>query len=753
MQNGERILPVSVERTDYVEMWRPQYHYSTLDSRVNDPNGLVYYKGVYHLYYQCIPHTVVSENPRTSSYLARYRESGTDKPLQGQHWGHATSTDLIHWQEQELALFPDDLGFMWSGTGAIDTNNTSGFFSDTEDRQGIVIAYSTNTQHVGIAYSKDGGKSFVKVSETEPVLKNPGIGAFRDPHLFWHTESACWKLVIAGKGGALWIYESKNLTDWSFCSVDRVVNTECPNLFKMRVDGLQETKWILSCVGRGYYVGSFDGRVFTPETGYLTMNEGPDAYAGITFSGMPDGRTVMISWLNAYDTVADGVWNGCFTVPVEMKLIRTKNGYRLLQTPVSEFSLVLGKRLLEVTDRRVGKSEDLLQGVRSNRFVLDLVVDLAKSEAFSLAVCRGIGEETVIAYDPMNGCVSVDRSKCRYGLKAFSEGASHFSFFVDPESAPDRMLRLKLLVDVSNLELFVNDGWYYFVMRMQPFTTSRGMSLQAKGSMLVKRGMVDECRSIRGEEALPLEAVHLGDDTPLSLAVGEESEEILVGTFGGATVRCSSTDERIAIGRIENGGVRVRGVSDGEAILLLYAGRFSRTLRVSVKREAEKMEARPLPLPPFQRLSEIARAVTDHRGGISIQKLGSGRPFTVTDEPIGDFEAFAKITLLGAGVAELLFGIENARSYRGVFLDAARGGIGLFRMTEGAREELAFYKTTLPINQAHALRILLTENAVRITLNQREPLEYQGIFCCTGLLGFNASVCDVTVDGFCVEPL
>ncbi|MBR7098293.1 MAG: hypothetical protein IKC59_02670, partial [Clostridia bacterium] len=191
----------------------------------------------------------------------------------------------------------------------------------------------------------------------------------------------------------------------------------------------------------------------------------------------------------------------------------------------------------------------------------------------------------------------------------------------------------------------------------------------------------------------------------------------------------------------------------GDAILLLYAGRFSRSLRVSVKQEAEKTEARPLPLPQFQRLSEIARAVMDHRGSISIQKLGSGRPFTVIDKPIGAFDAFAKITLLGAGRAELLFEIENARSYRGVFLDAVRGGIGLFQMTDGAREELDFYKTAIPINQAHALRISLTRNTVRITLNQRESLEYQGMFCCTGLLGFNASICDVTVDGFCVEPL
>ncbi len=486
------------EIPDYAERWRPQIHFSTLDSRINDPNGLVYYKGVYHLYYQCQPH---GENI-------------------GKHWGHAVSDDLIHWKEVDLALFPDDVGHMWSGTAAVDVDNTGGFFTDTPEKQGIVAAYSTNTQHIGIAYSTDGGMTFQKVSTTEPVLRNPDIRAFRDPHLFWHPETNRWKMAVAGKGGVLWIYESADLRHWNFCSKDARYNTECPNLFRMRVEGSTEEKRILSCVGREYYVGSFDGYRFIPETGRISMQEGPDAYAGITFSNMPDGRTVMISWMNSFHPVADGKWNGCLTVPVEMKLVRTAAGYRLLQSPVRELSAATGKNLLSVRDRVYESGCHTLPGVASNCFELTAEIDLQNPVPFSLTVCEGAGEGTVISYDPNSGCITVDRSRSLTGPAEMRLQNALYSFYVDPASIRENILRLRLLADVSNVELFVNDGYYYFVMRIHPLPTSRSMSLRCDGSLQIRSLTVNECRSIWFAE--PPTAADSVPDDPVPTAARKE---------------------------------------------------------------------------------------------------------------------------------------------------------------------------------------------------------------------------------------
>lgn len=469
---------------NYAELWRPQYHYSTLDSQTGDPNGLLYYKGVYHLYYQCMPHQQTSR----------------------QHWGHAISTDLIHWTEQEPALFPDDLGNIWSGTGAVDHNNTSGFFSDTEDGSGIVVAYSTNTQHVGIAYSKDGGMTFTKVSTTEPVVANPGIRAFRDPHIFWHPETNKWKMVVAGHGGSIWIYEAEDLVHWELCSVDHKIYTECPNLIRMRVNGSDEEKWVLTCVGRRYYIGTFDGRTFTPETDEIIFQDGPDTYAGITFSDMPDGRTVMINWLfdqkNWFSSLpfADKKWNGAYSVPVELKLIRVGSTYRILQMPVQELEIIKRDRLLSVSSEACQPGENPLACCASNRFILETQIDLRGSEPISLRVCEGDEDAAIISYDPASGCMTIDGRRNKYGPNNKKQ-ISLYSLYLDPLSMPDQKLRLLLLADVSYLELFVNDGWYYFAMQIYPTPDAKRMSLTSPGTHTIDHLTVDECGSIWFEDA------------------------------------------------------------------------------------------------------------------------------------------------------------------------------------------------------------------------------------------------------------
>jgi len=465
---------------DYGELWRPRFHFSTLDSRVNDPNGLVFDGEKYHLYYQCVPQC---------------------DTRRGKHWGHATSTDLIHWREEGLALFPDELGAMWSGGGFMDLTNRSGFFTSLPEKRGIIIAYSTHTQHVGIAYSLDGGRSFQKLSTTEPVIPNPGLEAFRDPFLFFHEESGLWKMAIAGKKGILHIFESQDLRQWHLCSTDPSVNTECPALFPMTVEGSGEKKWILSCVGRDYYVGSFDGQRFYAETERLSMQEGPDAYAAIPFANMPDGRTVMISWINAFHPVPDGKWNGAFTVPVDLRLVHHGETFRLLQSSVPELSSLFGKALLSLKDAQLTSNTDPLKGLRANSFFLSLTVDPYRSSPFTLTLCEGAEEGILLSYDPRTRLLTVDRHKSRFGPEEMSERNSLYSLFIDPAAEENGLLRLTLLVDVSNLELFIGDGFYYFVMRIHPCPASQGLSLRFEEELALKALQVIPCRSIFFGEA------------------------------------------------------------------------------------------------------------------------------------------------------------------------------------------------------------------------------------------------------------
>lgn len=462
---------------EYSEPWRPQYHYSAKQSWVNDPNGLVYFKGVYHLYYQCIPDT-------------------NDNKSGDMHWGHATSTDLIHWKERPVVLFPDAVGKMWSGTGAVDHLNSSGFFGDTEDGTGIIIAYSTDTQHIGVAYSKD-GYGFVKLSKTEPVVAHPeGVTEFRDPHIFRYPEENKWKMLVAG--GYFRMFESDDAAVWSACAdAQEEYRTECPNLIWMKVCGSDEEKWVLSLGGREYVVGSFDGKRFIGETERIDMNEGPDTYAGITFSDVPDGRVIMISWFNrwSYAMPPEGKWNGCFTLPVEMKLIRTDDSYRLIQTPVKEAESLFGETLFSAENIVCTRDNDPLRGILSNTFALEMTVDVEKSSGFSLGICVGDGDGAYMRFDADGECV-FDRSESRTGIPALREKFNPRRFRIDQRSVKNGKLRLTVFVDRSNTEMFINGGYHYFTARIQPQPSSRGIRVIPDGTLYIDRLTVKEMRSI-----------------------------------------------------------------------------------------------------------------------------------------------------------------------------------------------------------------------------------------------------------------
>lgn len=441
----------------YNEKWRPRFHYSTKNSWLNDPNGLVYFNGTYHLYYQTVP--------------------GSCENTGDLHWGHAVSSDLVHWKECPPALYPDSLGTMWSGTGVVDKTNSSGFFNDT--KQGIVVAYSTDNQNIGIAYSDDGYK-FTKISETTPVIAHPdGVKDFRDPHIFWYPEDNKWKMVIAG--GYLRIYESTDLVHWSPCgNAQEEYNTECPNLLRMKVQNSNEEKWVLSLGGRDYMVGSYDGKKFSHETEKIIMNEGADTYAGITFSNMPDNRCVMISWFNRWwyaKNTPDGIWNGCLTLPIEMKLIKTKDSYRLIQTPVKEVENLRDKIIFSECEKVYKAGTNPLKDVFADTYEMLVTIDINKTPSFKLGLHIGDGDNSFIHFSKETMVFTFDRSECKEGSSELKNKFNPREFVVSKEAVCDGKLSLRIFVDRSNVEMFISSGYYYFTSRIQPSINSNGMYL------------------------------------------------------------------------------------------------------------------------------------------------------------------------------------------------------------------------------------------------------------------------------------
>lgn len=294
----------------YSEMWRPNYHFTSADSWINDPNGLTYFRGEYHIYFQLGP-------GRTSPGNI--------------HWGHATSDDLIHFTEHEPVLAPDESGDMWSGTTCVDAENRSGLFEGVEGG-GLIAAYSTSSQKIGLAYSAD-GYTFQKIGI---VIDNTTYEAFRDPKIFFDDISGRWTLLVAG--GQVRFYQSEDLRNWTLVS-ENIIDTECPDFFPLKVEGSETVMWVLTCAGRHAYVGEWDGTAFTVKSKQIPLNYGPDSYAGITFSADREDRRLMLSWLNqwSYARIVDGTWAGANTLVHALTLVEKDGKYRIRQTPVKEY--------------------------------------------------------------------------------------------------------------------------------------------------------------------------------------------------------------------------------------------------------------------------------------------------------------------------------------------------------------------------------------------------------------------------------
>jgi fructan beta-fructosidase len=434
---------------------RPILHYSVPHGWMNDPNGLIFENGWYHLFYQ------------------HYPDGLQFGPM---HWGHARSCDLLHWETLPIALYPDKNGVTFSGSVVADTQNTAGFAKDQTTP--LVAVYTSHkdvdgqvTQSQSLAFSYDSGYTF------EKYAKNPVLGCnlrdFRDPKVIWHEESKQWVMPLAA-GRKVMLYGSKNLRDWNYLSTFESKNPtpegiwECPDLHLIQAeDGSYH--WVLlvsvnvpdeSCFGIQYFIGNFDGRMFhseTPEQDILMLDFGIDNYAAVTFNGVSD-RVILIGWMNCWyygDRIPASTFRGSMTIPRELKLRHTTSGWRLLQQPVRELFSAFDK-----APSHEYQESALLQGP-----LLIAVQIRAEKETISLENEKAA---FVIQTDTVAKTIRVDRSGCGHEELGKSFLATRTGHYFS-----DQPLQLYILIDVTSVEIFAANGeavgtFQYFIDK--PFT-------------------------------------------------------------------------------------------------------------------------------------------------------------------------------------------------------------------------------------------------------------------------------------------
>ncbi len=432
------------QQSRFDEPFRPQYHFTPPAQWMNDPNGMVYYEGEYHLFYQ------------------HYPDSNVWGPM---HWGHAVSEDLIHWEHLPIAIEPDSLGWIFSGSAVYDADNSSGL--GTKDKPPLVAIYTYHDpvgaeakrddfQTQGIAYSTDNGRNWLKY-EGNPILENPGIRDFRDPKVIWVDDK--WIMSLAVKD-RISFYSSENLLEWEHESdfqPDWAAYGgvwECPDLFPLKTSTGEE-KWVLFVsINPGgpnggsatqYFVGDFDGVSFTTETNEVKwLDYGADNYAGVTWSNIPeeDGRRLFIGWMSnwAYaNVVPTENWRSANTLPRELTLNQRKGDYLVASSPVREL-----EKLRENAQEMEGSEWEI------ESELVELILRPEQGD-FSVEIGNEKGEKVVFRKNGEE--LSFDRSQS--GITGFS------NVFGNLHTAPLEGLeveQLRIFLDRSSIEIFVNNG-------------------------------------------------------------------------------------------------------------------------------------------------------------------------------------------------------------------------------------------------------------------------------------------------------
>lgn len=439
------------------EQYRPIYHHTPAYGWMNDPNGMFYKDGVWHLYFQ--------HNPFGSQW-------------ENMTWGHSTSTDLVHWTFEGDPVQPDVWGAIFSGSAVVDKENTAGFGKDA-----VVALYTSaaESQIQSMAYSTDNGKTFTKY-EGNPVITS-NVPDFRDPHMFWNEDIKKWNMILAA-GQHMEIYTSDNLKEWKLESSfgaeygNHGGVWECPDLMKMKVKGTDKEKWMLICnINPGgpfggsatqYFIGDFDGYKFVCDTKPEVtkwMDYGKDHYATVTFDNAPDGRHVAIAWMSNWqyaNLVPTKQYRSCNSIPRDLGLFEYDGDIYCSVLPSPEMTAARktkkpGKAITEACELIVNPKRDVT------------IITLSNDK----------GEEVVMKYDAKAKIFSMDRT---------NSGKMDFSTdFPAVTEAPTfgKISQLRIFIDKSSIEVFDAEGKMAMTNLVFPNKPYNKVTIQGKAKYYV----------------------------------------------------------------------------------------------------------------------------------------------------------------------------------------------------------------------------------------------------------------------------
>ncbi|RCS54813.1 hypothetical protein DTL42_06740 [Bremerella cremea] len=428
----------SYEEVGYDQPYRPQFHFSSLRNWLNDPNGMVYLDGEYHLFFQ--------HNPLANKWG-------------NMTWGHAVSQDMVHWQQLPHAILPYEGGTIFSGTAAVDVDNTLGMQNGEVKTLVAAFTFAKSPFYQAMAYSTDRGRTFELWNEGKAVVPNNGYDdGERDPKIFWHEPSQKWVMILwvkQAKPGRVLFFSSDDLRNWTEVSqFDRDWVFECMDLVELSVDGdPANKKWLLYDASFEYEVGEFDGKTFTTDKQVKRGDYGPNYYAAQSFNNMPDERCVSIGWMRGenHPFISQGMpFNQQMSFPTTMQLRTTSEGLKLYRWPVQEIEKLYEETVtLEATDLKAAAQK--LQEFPAE--LVDLSIEFeAKESTELLFYLRG--------------------EKITY-----RDGAFHYGNTIVPAKPQDGVVSLRVLVDRASVELFANQGaavsTHYAIL--EPFNRSLGL--------------------------------------------------------------------------------------------------------------------------------------------------------------------------------------------------------------------------------------------------------------------------------------
>jgi fructan beta-fructosidase len=469
----------------YDQQWREQYHFSPQANFMNDPNGTVFYEGEYHLFYQY--------NPQGNIWGHM-------------SWGHAVSSDMIHWRNLPVALTESPGTYMvYSGSAVVDFGNTSGLCRgpDSPSSSCLIAIYTAahkNRQVQHIAFSNDRGRTWTNYA-ANPVL-DVGAADFRDPNVFWYAPQQKWVMTVAlSAERKVLILDSPDLKHWTRRSTfgpagDTVGQWECPNLVELPIEGSHETKWVLfvSCSAGGptggtgvrYLIGSFDGVEFRseiPDRPALWADWGKDFYATNVWNDMPatDGRRVWIGWLSNWQYAGaepTTVWRGAQSLPRTLTLRHSAEGVRLVQSPVMELNSLRRERF-RMLNATLAEAEQKLQQADAKGDAYELRAELEPEPGSEIGfrLRKGENSETLVGFDSVNSEFLIDRT--RSGDSSFCDG---FPGRHSVKVKEYKSVKFDIFIDRSSVEVFANDGEYVLSDRIYPPPGSDAIELYAKGA-------------------------------------------------------------------------------------------------------------------------------------------------------------------------------------------------------------------------------------------------------------------------------